>query len=87
MATNRDTTIGPINTGELRRHRVGTIEIQDASGRRTVQLDELGAADRALAERFGYKPVRKRASRNGTRLILSRSLSESSATSLPSLSQ
>jgi hypothetical protein len=34
------------------------IEIQDGSGRRrTVQLDELNEADRALAEKFGYKPV------------------------------
>ena len=42
----------------LCRTSVGTLEIQDASGRRkTVQLDELSAADRALAEQFGYKPV------------------------------
>jgi hypothetical protein len=49
---------GHLDAGELRRHSVGTVEIQDAKGRRkTVQLDELNAADRALAEQFGYKPV------------------------------
>lgn len=54
----KDVSTGPINEGELRRHSVGTVEIQDSHGRRkTVQLDELSAADRALAEQFGYKPV------------------------------
>ncbi len=58
MDTNKETTTGPIDTGNLRRQSVGTVEIQDASGRRrTVQLDELSAEDRALAEQFGYKPV------------------------------
>ncbi|KIW73982.1 hypothetical protein PV04_02055 [Phialophora macrospora] len=58
---DKEITTGPIDTGELRRHSVGTVEIQDAKGRRrTVQLDELNAADRALAEQFGYKPVFKR---------------------------
>lgn len=56
--TDKDITHGPLDAGELRRHSVGTVEIQDAKGRRrTVQLDELNAADRALAEEFGYKPV------------------------------
>jgi hypothetical protein len=42
----------------MRRRSVSIIEFQDSSGRRkTVQLDELNAADRALAEQFGYKPV------------------------------
>lgn len=37
---------------------MGVVELQDDSGRRrTVQLDELNDADRALAEQFGYKPV------------------------------
>ncbi|KIW04572.1 uncharacterized protein PV09_04322 [Verruconis gallopava] len=41
--------------------RGSAIEIRDEHGRRkTVQLDELGEADRILAERFGYKPVFKR---------------------------
>lgn len=48
----------PLDDGALRRRSVGTIEINDASGRRkTVQLDELTDADKALAEKFGYKPV------------------------------
>jgi hypothetical protein len=60
---NRDVAHGPIDAADLRRHSVGTVEIQDAKGRRrTVQLDELNAADRALAEQFGYKPVRTKAS-------------------------
>ena len=48
-----------MDTSGLRRRSVGTVEIADPSGRRrTVQLDELTAEDRALAEQFGYKPVR-----------------------------
>jgi hypothetical protein len=44
---------------ENRKGSVGTIELRDEKGRRrTVQLDELNAADRELAEKFGYKPVR-----------------------------
>jgi hypothetical protein len=44
--------------GELRRRSHGVIELQDEKGRRrTVQLEELNEADRALAEKFGYKPV------------------------------
>lgn len=58
MATNTGALNVPIDEGELRRRSVGTVEIQDSHGRRrTVQLDELSAADRALAEQFGYKPV------------------------------
>ena len=42
-----------------RRSSVGKVEITDSSGRRkTVELQELSEADRALAEQFGYKPVR-----------------------------
>lgn len=41
-----------------RRRSVGNVEIQDADGRkRSVALDDLTDADRALAEKFGYKPV------------------------------
>lgn len=44
-----------------RKGSVGAIELRDDKGRRrTVQLDELNAADRELAEKFGYKPVRLR---------------------------
>jgi hypothetical protein len=44
---------------DLRRRSHGVVELQDDKGRRrTVQLDELNDADRALAEKFGYKPVR-----------------------------
>jgi len=47
------------NQSELRRRSVAAVELQDSNGRRrTVQLDELNAADRELAEKFGYKPVR-----------------------------
>jgi hypothetical protein len=43
----------------LRKRSVAAFELTDSSGRRrTVQLDELGEADAALAEKFGYKPVR-----------------------------
>jgi hypothetical protein len=43
---------------DFRRKSHGTIEIQDEHGRRrTIQLDDLNEADRALAEKFGYKPV------------------------------
>jgi hypothetical protein len=43
----------------MRRRSNGTVEMTDDKGRRkTVQLDELNEADRALAEQFGYKPVR-----------------------------
>lgn len=41
-----------------RRRSVGNVEMQDADGRkRSVALDDLTDADRALAEKFGYKPV------------------------------
>ncbi|KAK7892701.1 polyamine transporter tpo5 [Exophiala xenobiotica] len=60
-AAHENTTSAPLDEGALRRNSVGLLEIQDAHGRRrTVQLDELSAADRALAEQFGYKPVFKR---------------------------
>ncbi|KIW49180.1 hypothetical protein PV05_10880 [Exophiala xenobiotica] len=61
MAANENKTTVPLDEGNLRRNSVGMLEIQDSHGRRrTVQLDELSAADRALAEQFGYKPVFKR---------------------------
>ncbi|KAI1610672.1 amino acid permease-domain-containing protein [Exophiala viscosa] len=63
MAAVKDTATGtgPLNEGDLRRRSVGTVEITDGRGRRrTVQLDELNEADRALAAQFGYKPVFKR---------------------------
>lgn len=41
-----------------RRRSVGSVEIQGSDGRkRSVALDDLTDADRALAEKFGYKPV------------------------------
>ena len=43
----------------LRKRSIASVELQDGSGRRrTVQLDDLSSEDRALAEKFGYKPVR-----------------------------
>ena len=43
------------------RRKGSAVEIMDDHGRRrTVQLDELNEADRALAEKFGYKPVGSR---------------------------
>ena len=52
---------GPMDASHLRRRSMGSVELTDKSGRRrTVQLDELNEADRALAEKFGYKPVRSR---------------------------
>jgi hypothetical protein len=47
-----------VAAAELRRRSHGAVELQDENGRRrTVQLEELNDADRALAEKFGYKPV------------------------------
>ena len=61
---------GQLDAGALRRNSAGVIEIQDSKGRRkTVQLDELSAADRALAEQFGYKPVREDNSNGGRGLL------------------
>jgi hypothetical protein len=43
---------------DVRKNSVGAVEITDSKGRRkTVQLEDLSAADRELAEKFGYKPV------------------------------
>lgn len=43
----------------LRRRSVGSIELQTSDGkRRSVALADLTDADRELAEKFGYKPVR-----------------------------
>lgn len=44
-----------------RKGSVGSVELQGPGGTvRTVQLEELNDADRALAAEFGYKPVFKR---------------------------
>ncbi|EMC98071.1 hypothetical protein BAUCODRAFT_32069 [Baudoinia panamericana UAMH 10762] len=44
-----------------RKNSVGAVELQGPGGVvKTVQLDELSEADRALAAEFGYKPVFKR---------------------------
>ena len=57
MATTQADTLNPVDS-EVRRRSVGTIEINAPGGRRkTVQLDDLSAADRELAEKFGYRPV------------------------------
>jgi len=43
---------------QMRKRSAGQVDLQDEHGRRrTVALDELNDADRALAEKFGYKPV------------------------------
>lgn len=58
MTTTGTDIIQQPNVG-VRKGSVGVIELRDEKGRRrTVQLDELNAADRELAEKFGYKPVR-----------------------------
>lgn len=55
---------------DIRRKSHGTIEMQDDKGRRrTVQLDELSAADRELAEKFGYKPVGPLVQQMGARAV------------------
>ena len=44
-----------------RKNSVGPVELQSPGGRvRTVNLEEMTDADRALAAEFGYKPVFKR---------------------------
>lgn len=44
-----------------RKNSVGTVELQGPGGQvRTVNLEEMTDADRALAAEFGYKPVFKR---------------------------
>ena len=49
---------GDLHATQMRKRSIGSVELTDKSGRRrTVQLDELTDADRALAEKFGYKPV------------------------------
>lgn len=53
-----DTAPAPIQE-QLRKRSATAFELTDSSGRRrTVQLDELDSADAALAEKYGYKPVR-----------------------------
>lgn len=47
--------------GEIRKRSTGALELQGKDGRRrTVQLDELNEADKALVAQFGYNPVFKR---------------------------
>ena len=44
-----------------RKSSMGSVEIQGRDGAvRTVDIDDLNEADRALAAEFGYKPVFKR---------------------------
>ena len=44
---------------QMRKRSAGQVYLQDGQGReRAVELDELNDADRALAEKLGYKPVR-----------------------------
>lgn len=43
----------------LRKRSVVTIELANGE-RRAVNLAEMSAADRELAEKYGYKPVRMR---------------------------
>jgi hypothetical protein len=42
------------------RRKSSIVEIHGPDGVRTVHMDELNEADRALAAEFGYKPVFKR---------------------------
>ena len=47
------------NGRKMRKRSVGTVELQTPDGRRkTVDVGDWSAADRQLAEQFGYKPVR-----------------------------
>jgi hypothetical protein len=49
---------GDLDNAQIRRKSKGVIELKDEHGRRrTIQVDELTAADRELAEKFGYNPV------------------------------
>lgn len=49
-----------LEASTMHKRSVGAIEMgADGRGRRsTIQVEDLGLADRALAEQFGYKPVR-----------------------------
>lgn len=59
MADKNPELAAALSQDQVRRRSSGAIEIQDSSGRRkTIQLDELTAADRELAAKFGYQPVR-----------------------------
>jgi hypothetical protein len=50
--------VAPQDTSGLQHRKQSVVELTDEKGRRkTVQLDEMSAADRELAEKFGYKPV------------------------------
>lgn len=54
------TTLQPA-ADDVRRRKSSVVEITDSEGRiRTVPVDELNDADRALAAQFGYKPVFQR---------------------------
>jgi hypothetical protein len=42
---------------EMRKGSVGAVNLTDDKGRRrTIMLEDLSAADRELAEKFGYAP-------------------------------
>jgi hypothetical protein len=77
-----------------RKSSVGAVELQGPGGVvRTVNLEDMSEADRALAAEFGYKPVRNILTSRGTPMCDDvliwhhRSSSESLAISLPSHSQ
>lgn len=59
MAEVKSADVAPVHQQQgLRRRSLGSVELQDAQGRRrTVDLNELTEADRELAAKFGYKPV------------------------------
>ena len=45
---------------QLRKRSAGAVEISDAHGRRrTIDVSQLNDADLALADKFGYHPVRR----------------------------
>ena len=55
--TSQFTENGLSTGAEIRKGSVGAINITDGSGRRrTIVLEDLSAADRELAEKFGYNP-------------------------------
>lgn len=48
----------PVSDLRKRKQSVGTVKIKDDAGNtRVVELNEMTAADRELAEKFGYNPV------------------------------
>ncbi|KAI4139366.1 MAG: hypothetical protein LQ340_008010 [Diploschistes diacapsis] len=58
MATFGTATDGAHKVEDLRKRRVGAIEVNDPHGRRrTIDVSNLNEADLALAEQFGYHPA------------------------------